>query len=66
MPDHVSIRDPVSNRGKITPSLGLCRIESRTGPITLYFFEDPDTGICTNTIEGTWNGPKYSCATRCR
>ena len=30
------------------------------------FFKDPDTGVCSNTIEGTSNDIKYSCATRCR
>lgn len=29
-------------------------------------FTDPETGITTNTIEGTWNGVKLSIATRSR
>lgn len=29
-------------------------------------FKDPNTGVHTNTIEGTWNGFKYSVSPRNR
>ena len=32
---------------------------------TLHF-RDPQTGVHTNTIEGSWNGVKRSCPVRCR
>ena len=30
------------------------------------WFKDPETGVCTNTIEGNWDAVKKQCPVRCR